>query len=217
MGQMFSRLSDWVQGRRDPPVEELVTIRFIPLPDEGHCYVLFEDYDQRDADHRHDITMWYLDQFDEDPDEQMARWAQLDVQGFGGPLDAEEDLEEMPRFLKNVHFEPESSSGDSTSHLVEAIERLGNLSLVEYERKFDKLSQYAPHLVDTKERKARRFKNGLRSELYNAVAIFQFSTYSEILQRVQLIAKDPAPVASGPAGSSSTPAKKQWKRSFLQK
>ncbi|KAF3438481.1 hypothetical protein FNV43_RR21243 [Rhamnella rubrinervis] len=32
--------------------------------------------------------------FDEDLDEQMARWAQLDAQGFGGPPDAEEDPEE---------------------------------------------------------------------------------------------------------------------------
>ncbi|KAF3451260.1 hypothetical protein FNV43_RR07355 [Rhamnella rubrinervis] len=32
----------------------------------------------------------------------------------------------------------------------------GNLSLVEYEQKFDELSHYAPHLVDTEERKARR-------------------------------------------------------------
>ena len=57
----------------------------------------------------------------------------------------------------------------------------GNLSLVEYERKFDELSRYAPHLVDIEERKARRFERGLRPELYKAVAMFQFSTYSEIL------------------------------------
>ena len=47
-----------------------------------------------------------------------------------------------------------------------------NLSLVEYERKFDKLSRYAPHLMDTEERKARRFEKGLRPELYKVVAMF---------------------------------------------
>ena len=93
----------------------------------------------------------------------------------------------------------------------------GNLSLVEYERKFDKLSRYALHLVDTEERKARRFERGLRPELYKAVAMFQFSTYSEILQRVQLIAKDYGPEVGKPIGSSSTPAKKQWKGGFPQK
>ena len=30
----------------------------------------------------------------------------------------------MPRLARNVHPEPESSSGDATSRLVEAIERL---------------------------------------------------------------------------------------------
>ncbi|KAF3455605.1 hypothetical protein FNV43_RR00239 [Rhamnella rubrinervis] len=70
-------------------------------------------------------------------------------------------------------FDPwDEPARDATSHLVEAIERLvaqnkreekeaefislkqGNLSLVEYERKFDELSRYAPLLVDTEECKA---------------------------------------------------------------
>ena len=58
----------------------------------------------------------------------------------------------------------------------------GNHSLIEYERKFDKLSRYVPHLVDTEEHKARRFEKGLRLELYKTIAMFQFSTYSKILQ-----------------------------------
>ncbi|KAF3445823.1 hypothetical protein FNV43_RR11000 [Rhamnella rubrinervis] len=215
---MFNRLSGWVRGKCDPPVEEPVPVRvvtpvressigsyegrisqrgdsqsiagyqdvrlyaesshyewerglhtvvryltcktrFIPLPDGGRCYVRSEDYDQHDDDHRHDMTMLYLDQFDENHDEHMVRWAQLDAQGFGGPPDAEEDPEEvvaedleedsmgsddhvpysyspkpvnledfdpwdMRRFPRNVHPEPESGSGDATSRLVEAIERL---------------------------------------------------------------------------------------------
>ena len=71
--------------------------------------------------------------------------------------------------------------------------------------------------MDTEEHKARRFERGLRPELSKAVAMFQFSTYSEILQRVQLIAKDYVPKVDKPIGSSSTPAKKQWKGGFLQK
>ena len=68
--------------------------------------------------------------------------------------------------------------------------------------------------MDTEERKARPFEKGLRPELYKAVAMFQFSTYSEILQRVQLIAKDYGPEVGKLIGSSSTPAKKQWKGGF---
>ncbi|KAF3434676.1 hypothetical protein FNV43_RR21761 [Rhamnella rubrinervis] len=90
--------------------------------------------------------------FDEDPDEQMTRWGQLGAQGYRGqPVVKEdskevvaedfEDLEEdfigsddyvpcgyapelMPHFTRNVHLEPESSSGDVTGRLLEAIERL---------------------------------------------------------------------------------------------
>ncbi|KAF3438477.1 hypothetical protein FNV43_RR21239 [Rhamnella rubrinervis] len=34
---------------------------FIPLLEEGHYYMLSEGYEQRDADHRQDMMMWYLD------------------------------------------------------------------------------------------------------------------------------------------------------------
>ncbi|CAA2959117.1 Hypothetical predicted protein, partial [Olea europaea subsp. europaea] len=36
----------------------------------------------------------------------------------------------------------------------------GTMTLVEYERKFEELSRFAPHLVDTKEKRARRFERG---------------------------------------------------------
>ena len=67
----------------------------VPLPDGGHYYILTESFEQLQTDHRHEMLMWYLDQFHEDPDEQMARWAQLDAQGFGGPPVAAEDPEEV--------------------------------------------------------------------------------------------------------------------------
>lgn len=43
--------------------------------------------------------------------------------------------------------------------------RQGNLSVIEYERQFNWLSRYAPHLVGIDERKARRFERGLRPEI----------------------------------------------------
>ena len=57
----------------------------------------------------------------------------------------------------------------------------GNHSLIEYERKFDKLFRYAPHLLDTEEHKARHFEKGLQPELYITIAMFQFFTYLKIL------------------------------------
>ena len=61
----------------------------------GQYYILTESFEQLQTDHRHEMLMWYLDQFHEDPDEQMARWAQLDTQGFGGPPIAAENPEEV--------------------------------------------------------------------------------------------------------------------------
>ncbi|KAF3432571.1 hypothetical protein FNV43_RR27311 [Rhamnella rubrinervis] len=45
----------------------------------------------------------------------------------------------------------------------------GKLSLVEYERKFEELSCYTPHLIDTEDHKTWRFETGLRPELYKAI------------------------------------------------
>ena len=44
-----------------------------------------------------------------------------------------------------------------------------NLSLVEYERKFDELSRYAPKMVNTKKYKAKHFEVELRPNLYKAI------------------------------------------------
>ncbi|KAF3443056.1 hypothetical protein FNV43_RR16977 [Rhamnella rubrinervis] len=258
----FCRLSDWVLGRCDPPVEELV------MPDSYGI---------------------------------VTRWGQLDVQGFGGPPDAEEDPKEVvaedsmssddyipwgytpdaeedpkevvaedsmssddyipwgytpePVDLEDFdpcHPEPESSSGDATSRLVEAIERLvaqnvqhqqqqpqqpaginvvvkrfrdlhplefdglsnpleaenwirGSQSLVGYDKRAYHIDEhpmmsalfktlfyekYFPQVkrdeketefINIEERKARHFEKGLRPELYNAIAMFQFPLYSKLL------------------------------------
>ncbi|KAF3448099.1 hypothetical protein FNV43_RR08809 [Rhamnella rubrinervis] len=90
----------------------------------------------------------------------------------------------------------------------------GNLSFVEYERKFDELSRYSPYLVDTEKYTAWHFKKGLRLELYNVIALFQFPIYFEILQRVQLIAKDFVQEIAKPTRQGSVPARKSWKGGF---
>ena len=64
----------------------------------------------------------------------------------------------------------------------------GNLSLVEYERKFEELCRYAPRQVSNEWDKARRFEDRLNDELFNAVAGMQLQPYSEVLQSAQIIA-----------------------------
>ena len=46
----------------------------------------------------------------------------------------------------------------------------GNLSFVEYERKFEELCRYAPREISNEWEKARHFGDWLNDELFNAVA-----------------------------------------------
>lgn len=64
----------------------------------------------------------------------------------------------------------------------------GTLTLAEYASKFEQLSQFAPYAVDTNERMARRFEQGLRPELRRAVAVQKLGTYGEVLQKARLAA-----------------------------
>lgn len=65
--------------------------------------------------------------------------------------------------------------------------RQGNMTVVEYDRKFSQLSRYASHLVDTDAKKAQRFENGLRPEISCILAGFGSLTYAETLDRAQKI------------------------------
>ncbi|XP_057808695.1 uncharacterized protein LOC131023168 [Salvia miltiorrhiza] len=64
----------------------------------------------------------------------------------------------------------------------------GNMTILEYERKFTQLGRFAPHLVDTDEKKAWRFENGLRPEIGGHLAALNITSYSEILERAQAVA-----------------------------
>ncbi|XP_022856555.1 uncharacterized protein LOC111377664, partial [Olea europaea var. sylvestris] len=63
----------------------------------------------------------------------------------------------------------------------------GNLPLGEYERKFERLSRYAPHMVNTELTKAKRFEMGLRPEIKGIMAAQQYTTYAEVVRRAQAI------------------------------
>ncbi|XP_022851618.1 uncharacterized protein LOC111373334 [Olea europaea var. sylvestris] len=64
----------------------------------------------------------------------------------------------------------------------------GKMTLVDYERKFEQLSRYAVHLVNTEQKKARRFELRLRPEIGGIIASHEFTTYIQVLQRAQAIA-----------------------------
>ncbi|GFZ05260.1 hypothetical protein Acr_17g0008320 [Actinidia rufa] len=65
----------------------------------------------------------------------------------------------------------------------------GNMIVVEYNAKFMELSRYAPHIVSTESRKARRFEAGLRWNIKNKVEILRLPTHQEVLHAA-LIAEE---------------------------
>ncbi|KAL8554780.1 hypothetical protein ACS0TY_002828 [Phlomoides rotata] len=59
----------------------------------------------------------------------------------------------------------------------------GTLSVTEYERKFNQLSRYAPHLVEDDVRKGRRFERGMRPEIRGILAGANLLSYREVFSR----------------------------------
>ncbi|KAL8489992.1 hypothetical protein ACS0TY_025769 [Phlomoides rotata] len=59
----------------------------------------------------------------------------------------------------------------------------GTSSVTEYERRFNRLSRYAPHLVGDDHRKTRRFEQGLRPEIAAIVVGLNITNYHEIFDR----------------------------------
>ncbi|XP_022870858.1 uncharacterized protein LOC111390103 [Olea europaea var. sylvestris] len=62
-----------------------------------------------------------------------------------------------------------------------------NMSLTDYDRKFDQLLTHAPHLVDTKIKKTQRFEQGLNPDLSMILMSHRFTSYREMLERAHAI------------------------------
>ncbi|KAL8093052.1 hypothetical protein AgCh_035075 [Apium graveolens] len=63
----------------------------------------------------------------------------------------------------------------------------GDLTVAEYEAKFTELTRFVPHQVNTDEKKARRFEQGLKFWIQNRVAIFELTSYVAVVQKAMVI------------------------------
>ncbi|XP_028076107.1 uncharacterized protein LOC114278282 [Camellia sinensis] len=61
--------------------------------------------------------------------------------------------------------------------------RQGNKTVAEYEAQFAELAQFAPHMVDTDYKKARKFQGGLWSAILDKVNMLKLPTYVDVLER----------------------------------
>ena len=62
----------------------------------------------------------------------------------------------------------------------------GNMSVTDYEGKFEELSRYVPSYVDTDRKKAKRFQQGLKPWIIGKVAIFELDTYAGVVQKAMI-------------------------------
>ena len=63
----------------------------------------------------------------------------------------------------------------------------GLLSVVEYEKRFTKLSKFAPELVAMEHKKIRRFIQGLNVKIQESLTAAQITTFTDVLDKVQKI------------------------------
>ncbi|XP_028107654.1 uncharacterized protein LOC114306582 [Camellia sinensis] len=61
--------------------------------------------------------------------------------------------------------------------------RQGNKTVAEYEAQFAELARFAPHMVDTDYKKARKFEGGLQGTILDRVNMLKLPTYVDILER----------------------------------
>ncbi|XP_028082583.1 uncharacterized protein LOC114283903 [Camellia sinensis] len=62
--------------------------------------------------------------------------------------------------------------------------RQGNKTVTEYEAQFAELARFAPHMVDTDYKKARKFEGELRNAILDRVNMLKLPTYVDVLERV---------------------------------
>ena len=65
--------------------------------------------------------------------------------------------------------------------------RQENSSVMEYERKFTELARFVPEYVNTDEKRAKRFQQGLRPWIRSKVAVFELSTYAVVVQKAMIV------------------------------
>ena len=63
----------------------------------------------------------------------------------------------------------------------------GNMTVLEYEKKFTELSRFVTKYVSTEEEKAQRFQQGLEYWIRDRVSMFEIETYAGVVQKAALI------------------------------
>ena len=63
----------------------------------------------------------------------------------------------------------------------------GNMTVLEYKKKFTELSRFVTKYTSTEEEKAKKFQQGLEPWIRDRVAMFELETYAGVVQKASLI------------------------------
>ncbi|XP_074336865.1 uncharacterized protein LOC141674040 [Apium graveolens] len=63
----------------------------------------------------------------------------------------------------------------------------GSMTVLEYEKKFTEFTRFMTKYVNTDEKKAQRFQQGLEYWIRDRVSMFEIGTYAGVVQKVTLI------------------------------
>ena len=62
-----------------------------------------------------------------------------------------------------------------------------NLSVAKYKAKFTELSRFVPEFVNTEEKRARRFQQGLKQWIENRIVVFELTNYAMVVQKASIV------------------------------
>ncbi|XP_026451394.1 uncharacterized protein LOC113351666 [Papaver somniferum] len=65
-----------------------------------------------------------------------------------------------------------------------------NMTVAQYQAKFEELSRFAIHLVENEELKAFKFQEGLRPSIKGRLSILKITSYIEIVERAMIAERD---------------------------
>ena len=83
------------------------------------------------------------------------------------------------------------------------------MSVAEYETKFIELARYAPHMVDTDYKKARKFEGGLNVAILDRISVFKLPTYVGVLDRALMAESNIEAVKQSESPASEWRGKRQ--------
>ncbi|XP_058223184.1 uncharacterized protein LOC131332890 [Rhododendron vialii] len=79
---------------------------------------------------------------------------------------------------------------DAKSTEFQQLKQGGFMSVAAYEAKFTNLAEYAPHIVADENKKARKFKDGLKYEIRKVVRPMRLPTYVDVADRALLVEQE---------------------------